>query len=1087
MANARNQVETRLVLSEQPAQLDRGTSVEVTVDTNADNYTVELENNKISFEKKDNNILKLTGVSDGLCQVKVKATAPNGTEKVVIWYCNVIVIPTTLECNNNPSELNLGEKIELNITTNAGSFTIESLDPDVIKVGSKPNQIIASSLGNTKVFIKATKQHSVEKVIQWDLAVKYVKPVVDNGTPSNIKLVNTGTKRIVTLATTDNESVEDITVSLPRKSGILITEESLQSTSRVITRPYIMQPVNGAENFTGKFMASPYEVGVGYQAGHKSTIWQCASDVNFTRVVYEKEVVPETIMELQSNAIFQRQTTKEKDLTQTVMNLIGTFYVRCKYKSENFESDWSQPVYVNLGINPLHGIARPTKVYNHPEAGNWTSPKGVSKIQSWYDGAYFGVVPHNQLVPDYDYRGTFNTIKNEFDPSRYTNVNEALQMIKFKKGYQVVHDNKLWYALQEITNASKEAMVVPGTDDTKWKVDTRTALGAPAVVHDMIGIGHGIVDNNHNAMSKDGTSIGAITGHEEGYLKYIYKGRLCYTTPKPTCEQIAWTDLMQRELAHQQRTIRLGKHLFRVRLPYEDEFSELFTRMCNGVYDTKTTTDLKLDKKVWVYDTQEGAARKVMSFGDKSSEDRTVTLYQNVKPGTKEVLITGKYGCIVKKVPSKLTKGKYYTVEVEFIGGANCFKVMPELADGDNSRTRVQFKFSDTNKQNGVNNTDKGLQLYCDRIGSVANQTISFVAAKEGEANSSNSIDYSTALKAYKTQTNKQTLTSEDIALVRSCFTADSESYESNAPELTVTCQENEPTAVVSTLDPKSRSGSYRYVLEYIPEECAPYKNLNFSFGANIPKANNELFLYDPYTDVGFFGVVNHYNLIHLDTLSSRVGFTSGSAQYGDAGFLKFYWHGMMIYIAKKPPRYNVSWNHIKNHNCQYGWDTGTNDKKFLDINGITYRCSNILGARKSPYDHTKMNYNLSNGAGKIPVTNVINENYKYSMWGECIMRIGDCYGGYGEINETTFKNELDEIGGIQLGDHFQKFATTEIQVRYDRDGNGTACWSREVGSGSYTIHLGYRGFGEWGCVFALSVAHTGTSWRPVLMLDANY
>ena len=1036
MASKASKVETTLSLSEQPAQIDKDTSVEITVTTNADTYTVELDNDNIQYEKKDNNVLKLTGKKVGLSQIKVKATANNGTEKNVIWYANVIIIPTTLEVTNNPSELNLGEKIELDITTNATSYTITSSNPDVIKVGSKPNEIIASSLGNTRMFLRATKQNAEEKVIEWDLAVKYVKPVTDRGTASTIKLCNTNTKRIVTLATTDNESTEDITVSLPRSSGTLITEESLQTTSRIIQRPYIMQPTAGSEFFTGKFIASDFEVGMGYKLEHSKSVWQVARDSGFKNIVMEKEVIPETVIELQEDAIFKRSTTRTKPLTETVLNIIGTFYVRVKYIGGDFESDWSGAVYVNLGINALHDVKTPLKVYNHPESGSWTAPRGLAKLPSWYDGAYFGIVHHNNLVTDYDFRGTFNTIKNAYEPSRYTDPSGSIEMIKMRKGYQVIHDKKLWYALEEMANQSKDSMIVPGTDGNKWKEDVRTALGSPSVVHDMIGIGHGIVDNNHNQMSNGGTSIGPLVNHEDGYIKYVYKGKLCYTTPKPTCNAIAWTDIAQRELAHQQKTIRLGKHLFKVRLFEEEEFNELMTRLTDGTYDNRQPTELELEKKVWIHDRQTGSVRKVAHFTKPSNvkgDAITVNLNSDGSTATDGSKATIK----LQHNFTKIRVGQEVDLGIVVGNGASKW-------NNDYDGSGIRFLTNETSNPENV--------VYNGRLVGVTPGTYRVEIA-----------------------TTKDGLSSEQALEAAVSIT------------YTVEVVPDVDSLQISTLDPKSRTGSYRYVLEYIPEECAPYNNINSCFGANIPKAVNEDFRYDPYTDVGFFGVVRADDLIRLDTLASRVGFTSGSAQHPDAGFLKFYWHGMMIYIAKKPPRYNISWNHIKGHNCQYGWDMGNNDSKFLDIGGVSYRCSNILGARKSPYDHTKINYSLSNGAGKIPHVNVINENWKYSQWGECIIRLADCYVGYEEVNEITFKNELDEIGGVQIGDHFQKMSTTEVVVRYDRDGNGTACWSREVGSGNYTIDLGGRGFGEWHCVHALTYANTSASWRPVLMLDAKH
>ena len=1044
MASKASKVETTLSLSEQPAQIDKDTSVELTVTTNADTYTVELDNDNVQYEKKDNNVLKLTGKKVGTTEVKVIATANNGTEKNIIWYTKVIIIPTTLEVTNNPSELNLGEKVELDITTNATSYTITSSNPDVIKVGSKPNEIIASSLGNTRMFLRATKQNAEEKVIEWDLAVKYVKPVTDKGTASTIKLCNTNTKRIVTLATTDNESAEDITVSLPRSSGTLITEESLQTTSRIIQRPFIMQPAAGSEFFTGKFIASDFEAGMGYKVQHDKSVWQVARDAGFKHIVMEKEVIPETVVELQEDAIFKRSTTKTKPLTETVLNIIGTFYVRVKYFGGDFESDWSGSVYVNLGINALHDVKTPIKVYNHPESGSWTAPRGLSKLPSWYDGAYFGIVPHSSLVKDYDFRGTFNTIKNAFDPNKYTDPSGATEMIKMRKGYQVIHDKKLWYALEEMANASKDAMIVPGTDGNKWKEDLRTALGSPSVVHDMIGIGHGIVDNNHNQMSNGGTSIGPLVNHEDGYIKYVYNGKLCYTTPKPTCNSIAWTDIAQRELAHQQKTIRLGQHLFKVRLFEEDEYKALMDRMINGTYDTKTSTELELSKKVWLHDRQTGSARKVAFYGA-PLKIKGAEILGNYNSDKSTVTNSNRPAIKIVNNYTKIKVGEEVDLGVSIDGTAGGWAPDTYLLI---ERDQLVVNFEET-----ISSRDKNMISDANRF------TGKITGVKPGK----NTID----IVAYVSPDDSMGSDPEKVTTIQ---------YTVEVVPATESLQ-------VTTLDPKSRTGSYRYVLEYIPEECAPYNNIISCFGANIPKAVNEDFRYDPYTDVGFFGVVRSDDLIRLDTLSNRVGFTSGTAQHPDAGFLKFYWHGMMIFIAKKPPRYNVSWNQIKSHNCQYGWDMGNNDSKFLDIGGVSYRCSNILGARKSPFDHTKISYS----GNKISHSNVLNENYKYSQWGECIIRLADVYVGYEEVSPTTFNDQLCEIGGLQIGDHFQKMATTEIIVRGDRDGNGPNTISREVGSGTYTSLLGGRGFGLWFVGRNLTFTASHTSWRPVLMLDAKY
>ena len=74
----------------------------------------------------------------------------------------------------------------------------------------------------------------------------------------------------------------------------------------------------------------------------------------------------------------------------------------------------------------------------------------------------------------------------------------------------------------------------------------------------------------------------------------------------------------------------------------------------------------------------------------------------------------------------------------------------------------------------------------------------------------------------------------------------------------------------------------------------------------------------------------------------------------------------------------------------------------------------------------------------------------KYSMWSELFYRVGLGYFGFTEVNNDgkQWANDYMELhGGYQLGDNWTEFPTTELQVKYDSDGNGTLQWGRDIGT----------------------------------------
>ena len=73
----------------------------------------------------------------------------------------------------------------------------------------------------------------------------------------------------------------------------------------------------------------------------------------------------------------------------------------------------------------------------------------------------------------------------------------------------------------------------------------------------------------------------------------------------------------------------------------------------------------------------------------------------------------------------------------------------------------------------------------------------------------------------------------------------------------------------------------------------------------------------------GFFGEVPVTELITGDDLATQIGLTQGTSQFSNEPWLKFALDDNIIYVAKKPYRHTVSWEHIYQAGAVYG--TGDN------------------------------------------------------------------------------------------------------------------------------------------------------------------
>ena len=83
-------------------------------------------------------------------------------------------------------------------------------------------------------------------------------------------------------------------------------------------------------------------------------------------------------------------------------------------------------------------------------------------------------------------------------------------------------------------------------------------------------------------------------------------------------------------------------------------------------------------------------------------------------------------------------------------------------------------------------------------------------------------------------------------------------------------------------------------------------------------------------TTLGFFGEVAHGSLINGESLCDLIGATEGTLQNSTEPWLKYARRGKILYVAKKPIRYSISWNDINSWGAVYG-------EAIIMIGGVRY------------------------------------------------------------------------------------------------------------------------------------------------------
>lgn len=193
----------------------------------------------------------------------------------------------------------------------------------------------------------------------------------------------------------------------------------------------------------------------------------------------------------------------------------------------------------------------------------------------------------------------------------------------------------------------------------------------------------------------------------------------------------------------------------------------------------------------------------------------------------------------------------------------------------------------------------------------------------------------------------------------------------------------------------------------------------------------------------GFFGEVPVTELFSGDELAAAIGLTAGTSQHSTEPWLKFVIDGEIIYVAKKPYRHSISWDHINAVNAVYN-DTNAH---VVEKDGYQFRVTLLTGASSDPYIG-------STSGGNDPA-----------------------YSQGSEWNRLLYRVHEDDPSG----DPWVSYSNSDIVVGV---GNGRASWTQETSNTNSTLRV-YRGPTSL-VGFAATTSDNSNSargWRPALRL----
>lgn len=242
--------------------------------------------------------------------------------------------------------------------------------------------------------------------------------------------------------------------------------------------------------------------------------------------------------------------------------------------------------------------------------------------------------------------------------------------------------------------------------------------------------------------------------------------------------------------------------------------------------------------------------------------------------------------------------------------------------------------------------------------------------------------------------------------------------------------------------------------------------------------------VYKFYVDDGtrFLGEVEAGKFITGNKLASDIGLTRGTSINSNTQWFKYQMDNEIVYIPKKPFRYNLSWNDINAANAVFG-------NKTVTINGKTYRVRLLKAYNEKATTKTENDITF--------VSPSYGENNKGSEWNKLILPLVVNQEGerYGSSTANYLGTNIPQLAKYNwfTNDESKADTTSELNNlgasnRSKRKGiyNGQWRWTQELAKRSY--FCSGRGYSDssGAAVNSYSAnpryANSDDGWLPVLV-----
>lgn len=168
----------------------------------------------------------------------------------------------------------------------------------------------------------------------------------------------------------------------------------------------------------------------------------------------------------------------------------------------------------------------------------------------------------------------------------------------------------------------------------------------------------------------------------------------------------------------------------------------------------------------------------------------------------------------------------------------------------------------------------------------------------------------------------------------------------------------------------------------------------------------------------GFFGEVTSNELIDGERLALEIGLSAGVPYHTDEPWLKFAYQGKILYVAKKPFRYGLSFDSISQLGADYGDVTVTVGNYLFKVRLLTGADSDPTSIARSTYDPVGThNSEWNQLMYRINETEIASDpRPKWATYTDQDLFLGQVYheGGSGTLNYVS--NRHTEWGCVLRG-----------------------------------------------------------------------